>query len=806
MVQTLRYVFRTIRKSPGFAVVAIATLALGIGANTAIFSVVNALILQPLPVKDPARIVVIAASSALRGVTGYSVSLTAYETLRDHSRTMSGVAAFCGDSLTLTGGDAPRQLTAARVSPNFFDVMGTQPLLGRGFSAAEGAAGGPPVALISYQLWRQRFGADRAVVGQVVTLDQERYSIVGVLPPEYPFPFSGVDVWVTRLMKYGAFQPEQIQNGAGYLRPIARLAPGVTLPQAGEEAQALHVQYKQEHPRAPDGTPDSRLGLLPLQESLTAGIRPTLMILTGAVGFVLLIACANVAGLMMARATARAREIALRAALGASRRQLVGHLLAESLALALAGAGLGVLIAKWGVEWLVKADAGNNLPGFQPIGVDVAVLAFTAAVSLATGSAFGLIPAIQASRPDLNGILRDSGWGSVGTRRHRLRSALVMAQIGLSVVLLIGAGLLIESFRKVQNIRLGFDPQGVLVARVTLPSGKYPDGVRRTEFVQEVTSRLANTPGVSSVVLAQTVPTQTVVLSPILAEGQAFVPLGQRPLAQWIGSAPGFFHTHGVALVSGRDFTWADDAKAPKVVIVNQSLAQRFWPGENPLGKHLTFTRLQVPFEIVGVVADTAGGNLESPPRMAIYSAFAQWTWQQVAIAVRTTGNPRALTKAIATQVAAVDRDLPVTNIQTMDDIVSAALTQRKETMYLVAGFAALALVLAVIGLYGVMSYSVAQRTAEIGIRQAIGAQRADILRMVMAQGLRLSLAGIVIGAAAAVALTRLISGLLFHTSATDPLTYAAIAVIFLPVALAASYLPAWRAMRVDPLVALRGR
>jgi putative ABC transport system permease protein len=803
----MRYALRMMRKSPAFTVVAVLTLALGIGANTAIFSVVNALLLQPLPVQDPLRLVTVNASSASRGISGYSISLSSYETLRDQSHLLAGVAAFTGESMALTGGEVPESVPTARVSPNYFDLMGTKPVLGRGFTSEEGAAGGAPVALISYRLWQKRFAGDRMIVGRAIPLDRELYTVIGVLPPKYPFPFPGVDVWITRLMKYASLQPEQIVQGAGFLRPLARLAPGVTIASAGEEAQAIHVRYKQEHPRAPDGTSDSRLTLTPLQESITVGIRPTLMVLTGAVGLVLLIACANVAALLLARATARAKEIALRAALGASRGQLVSQLLCESLLLSAAGAVLGVGLASWGVEYMVKADAGNNLPGFQPIGVNLAVLAFTAVISLLTGAVFGLIPALQVSRPDLNDILRDAGRGSTGGgQRRTVRSVLVTAQIGFSIVLLIGAGLLIESFRRVQSLNLGFDPSHTLTAGITLPPGRYPDGPRRKEFVHEVLRRLENEPGVVSAGVSQSVPMTSSVLSPVLAEGQPFVPLGQRPLAQWNGAAPGYFRTVGIPLVSGRDFTWADDEKAPRVVIVNQMLARRFWPNENAIGKHITFTRFQAPFEIVGIVGDTRGTSLEAGPPMAVYSAYGQWTWQRLTLSLRTPGNPTALSRTLAAQVAAVDGDLAVTNVLSMEDVVANATLQRRESMYLIAGFAALALVLAVIGLYGVMAYSVAQRTSEIGIRQAIGAQRADILRMVMGQGLRLSLGGIVLGAIAAAALTRLMDRLLFQVSATDPATFAAIAGIFLAVGLAASCIPAWRATRVDPLEALRTR
>jgi predicted permease len=520
---------------------------------------------------------------------------------------------------------------------------------------------------------------------------------------------------------------------------------------------------------------------------------------------VLLIACANVAGLLMARATTRSKEIALRAALGASRWQLIAQLLSESVLLSVAGAALGIALAKWGVEWLVKADAGSNLPGYQPIGLNWIVLAFTAVVAVATGTIFGLIPALQMSHPDLNRILRDSGGGSMGgARGSRLRNTLVVAQIGLSIVLLIGAGLLLESFRQVRNVKLGFDPSHTLTARLSLPPGKYPDGPQRTAVMRELTRRLESEPGVASAAISQTVPMGPSVFSAVLAEGQPFVALGQRPLAQWTGGSPGLFRTMGVPMVSGRDFTWADDEKSPRVVIVNQAMARRFWPDQNPIGKHITITRLQLPHEVIGVVGDTRSGNLETEPPMIMYSSYAQWTWQRVYLTIRTPLNPESLTQRLASQVGSVDRDLAITGTRTMDDLVEQAMAQRKETMYLIAGFAGLALLLAVVGLYGVISYSVAQRTAEIGIRQAIGAQRVDILRMVVGQGLRLSLSGIVVGAIAAAVLTRLLARLLFHVSATDPATFLSIAGIFLVVGLGASCLPAWRATRIDPLDALR--
>jgi predicted permease len=442
--------------------------------------VVNALVLRPLPLEDPARVMLISVSNPARGFRGSSFSLASYESLRDRNRSFSGIAGFCLDALTLTGGVEPEQLAAARVSPNFFEVLGTQPLIGRGFRAADGEAGAAPAVLISAALWQRRFAGDRAILGRTLPLDQEIYTIIGVMPAEYAFPVPEQDVWITRLMKYGRLQPEQIEQGAGFLNSLARLAPGITVQQADAEVASITRQYRAEHPRAPDADPNAHLDLAPFQDSLTVAIRPTLLLLTAAVGFVLLIACANVAGLMMARATGRAREIAIRAALGASRSQLVRQLLAESLLLAAAGAALGVLLASWGVEWLVKADAGNNLPGFQPIRVDFAVLGFTVLISIFSGVGFGLVPALEASRPNLNGVLRDSGWGTTGgARGHRLRSLLVAGQMGLSIVLLIGAGLLLESFRRVQIVALGFDARHMLTARMVIPPAKYPDGPPR---------------------------------------------------------------------------------------------------------------------------------------------------------------------------------------------------------------------------------------------------------------------------------------------------------------------------------------
>jgi len=807
MLASLRHAARVLRKAPGFTAIAVLTLALGMGANTAIFSVVNALLLRSLPLADPGRLLFLAADYPQRGVTRGAFSVAAYENMRDGNRSFAGITAFAQEGFTLLGDGEPEQLPGARVSPNLLDVLGTKPILGRGFLAEEGVTGARPVTLISYSLWQRRFGADPHILGKSVTLNQEDYSVIGVLPPQYAFPFAGTDIWVSRLMNSSSFQPSQIRAGAGFLQGIVRLRPGVSIPQAEAELASLSQHYREGHAGAPDADPHTRMSIEPLQQSLVQGLRSTLLVLTGAVGLVLLIACANVASLTMARATGRAREIALRTALGASRNVIIRQLLLESCLLAMAGAVLGTLIAQWGVEWLVKADAGSTLPGFQPIRVDLAVLGFTLAISLVTGIVFGLAPALQVSQPDLNSVLRDSGWGTTGGGgRHRTRSLLVTGQMALSIVLLIGGGLLLESFRNLQAVNPGFNPHHALTMNVTPPPAKYPAGAKRAQFFREVVQRLSGVPGVHSATASFSNPMGLRVFSPILADGQPVLPMAQRPLAIWNGITPGFFETFGVPLLSGRDFTWEDDEKAPHVAIVSQSLARHFWPNENALGKHLAVAGLAGPFEIVGVAGDTRNRGLQSDPGTVVFTPYAQWTFGSMGLTLRTSTDPAGFARAATAQLRAVDKDIAVTGLETVDALMQTQLDQQRQTMFLVGGFAAVALLLALIGLYGVMAYSVAQRTTEFGIRQAVGAQRGDILRMVFGQAVRLSLAGICAGVLAAAGLTRLLAGMLFRVSATDPATFGAIALLFLAVAMVAAYVPAWRATRVDPIEALRQR
>jgi len=802
MLYSLRHALRLMRKSPGFTAAAVLTLALGIGANTAMFSVVYALLLRPLPLDRPERLVFLVGNNPQRPGSTIPFSVTAYETLRDSASTLAGVTAFNSEALTLTGAGDPVQLSGERVSPNFFDVVGVQPVAGRAFQPQEGNPGAATVALLSEGVWERRFGRDPSILGRSITLAQTPYTVIGIVPRGLTIPRDDVDVWITQIAQYGGLSQEQIRNGAGFLSGIARLKPGVTVEQADADVGVVNRRYRAEHPGAPDADPNGRVFAAPLQDSLLTDVRPTILVLSGAVGLVLLIACANVAGLMMARASGRAKEIAVRAALGAGRGRIIGQLLSESLVLSASGAVFGALLALWGVRLLSGADLG--LPGLRPIQVDAGVLAFCAAVAMLTGVAFGLLPALQASRPDLNAVLRDAGRGAAAGRRPRARRFLVAGQMALSVVLLIAAGLLIESFQRLEQVQPGFDPHDAMTMRIALPPARYPDDARRTQFLRETLSRIEALPGLRAASASLGIPMDAWVRTPFLPEGETAVPIPRRPLAEWMAITPGYFQALGIPLVRGRAFTWADDAGAPRRVIVSQALARRFFGDADPLGKHIIYARRELPAEIVGVAGDVKSRGLDGDAGFVLYTPYPQVGWANVALTFRAAGDPRLLLNAVEAQVRAVDRDLPLTHVQTLDDYVRNALSGRRRLMWLVAGFAGLALLLAVIGLYGVMAYSVAERSAEIGIRQAIGAQPSDILRMVLSDAIRISVMGTAAGVAAAVAATRLLAGMLYHVSPTDPATFAAIAAAILTVGIVASWIPARRATRVDPVDALR--
>ncbi len=803
--QDVRYALRLFIKSPAFFAVAIFTLAIGIGANTAIFSVADALLLRPLSYREPDRLVLVSESRKLNGMRQGPLSWLRFQQLNGHNRSFSGLAAFTSEAFTLTGSGTPEQFRGARVSWNFFDILGVQPALGRAFTEAEDQPGGENVALISHSLWSRRFASDPAAVGEHITLDSRRYTVVGVLPGSFRFDLFGSqsDIVTPRVFELNVATPQQVQAGAGFLNYVGRLSPGVSLRSAQAEMDALAAQYRAAFPKNADSDPATQVQAGNLRDEVVSTARVAILILFGAVSVVLLIACANVASLTLSRALGRSREIAVRTAIGAPRSSLIRQLLTESLLLAMIGGALGAQLSAWGTR-LIASMAQGNLPRAQDIRTDGVVLLFTAAVSIFAGVLFGLAPALQISRPDLVSALRSEGRGSTsGRRRNWMRNLLVVSQVALSVLLVVGAGLLLRNFIQLRSAGAGFDPHNVLTLNISLPPARY-DKPRQILFFDDLLRRVRAVPGVKSAVLDSALPLNPSRFSPALPEGQPEVPLPQRPLFNIQTMTAGYVETTRIPLLRGREFTERDGAADPKVIMVNEAAARRYWPNQNPIGKHILLGRMPQPIGIVGVLADVRNINLAADTQPEIYLPYAQLPTSSMNLVVRTAGDPHNLVNAIQAQVFEADRDQPVTAVRTMDEILEDGAAQPRFTTSLLGGLSLTALILAIVGIYGVIGYSVAERTQEMGIRLALGAARGNIFRLVLRQGLALASVGIVIGLAGALALTRLMESLLYHVSVSDPLTFGGGAVLFLLVALLASYVPARRATKVDPVVALR--
>jgi putative ABC transport system permease protein len=806
-LRDFRFGARMLHKNPGFALAAIFTLALGIGGNTAIFTITSSLLLKSLPYKDPQQLI----SLDLQSKDGQShcCSLNRFDVVHDRSHSFAGVAAAANDNFNLTGRGEPLQVAAARVSPDFFEVLGVTPQQGRFFSPEEGRPEGKPVIVISDAFWHNRFGGDRSILGQTVALDGTPYTIIGVLPAGMQFPFlAPSDIWTPRYFEHTLFTPQRLRQGVGYLSIIARLRPGVSHQQARAELEILHQQFQKENPGAPDAQPDIAVVLSGLQESVVANLRPMLLILSVAVGVVLLIACANVASLLLSRALSRKKEIAVRAALGARRGTLVRQLLTESVLLALIGGLLGLGLSWAAIRYLATADIANLPPGV-PIAMDARVLLFMIGISVLTGILFGIFPALQLSQTNVNQTLRDEGRGSTGGhRRMQMRGLLVVMQVALSLVLLMAAGLLVRSFSRLLHVDPGFDPQNLLTMNVSLPTVKYSDAQKQTAFFDDLLRRVASTPGVRHAAISAALPLSIKRITPVLPEGQPEVPLPQRPFLDIEAVSPLWFQTMRVPLKMGREFTDADNAQAPKVIIVNETFARRYWAKENPIGKHVVIGRGPAPSEVVGVSSDVKNRGLAQDPMAQIYLPFPQLPWGNMNLIVRTAAEPHAMVTSLRAQIAALDPDQPVTAIQTADELMNSSRARPRFFMLLLGIFSVAALVLALIGIYGVLAYSVAQRRQELGIRLALGAAKADILRLVVSYGLTLAAIGIGIGWAAALVLSwtmaSMLSGLLYNISARDLTTFLAAPAIFLVIALLASYLPARRATQVDPNEALR--
>ncbi|MDQ3652168.1 MAG: ABC transporter permease [Acidobacteriota bacterium] len=796
--QDLRYGLRTLLAKPGFALVAVITLALGIGATSTIFSFVNGILLRPLPYQDSERLVLLDETAPKRGIPSMGVSFPNFVDWREQNGVFAGVAAYDDRSFAFTGGGEPEQLSGAIVSHNAFEILGVTPMLGRTFHPEEDGTDQSDVVILSNGLWERRFGANSEIIGQSIVVNNRARVVVGVMPLGFKFPETA-ELWIPLTPEVRNWT----RNDHG-ISAVGRLKPDVTLEQAQADINAVARRIEELHPVMNEGM---GVNLIPLRDGLVGDFRKALLLLLGVVGLVLAVACANVANLLLARASARQREIAVRAALGASRWRVFRQLLTESFLLGVTGGALGLVLALWGLDLLLAAIP-VDLPFWMKFNLDWRVLGFAAGMALLTSLIFGVAPALQAARIDLNETLKEGGRSGAGASRHRLRRALVVVEVALSLILLIGAGLMTRSFLRLQQVNPGLNAENVLTLRVSLPSAKYDAPEKRQDFFKQLLERTRALPGVQAAGAISYLPLSgggwgrslTVEDHPVLSVGQA-------PSINHCVITPKYFRAMGITLLTGRDFTDADARDAAKVTIVDERLAREYWPNESPLGKRVRFGPPEdnEPWHtIVGVVGDVKHESLNLTQRKSVYLPHAQVSIGGMALAVRTRANPENLAAAIRDQVKELDPNQPVTAIRTMSEVISRSVWQPRLYAILFGVFAAVALLLASVGIYGVMSYAVAQRTHEIGIRMALGAQRGDVLRLVIGQGMWLVMVGVGIGVLASLALTRLMGSLLFGVGATDPVTFAGVAVLLAAAALIACYIPARRATKVDPMIALR--
>lgn len=801
-IQDLRYAGRMQRKNPGFTIVAIIALALGIGANTAIFSVVNTVLLRPLPYKDPERLAMVWEDASKHGYPRDTPAAANFVDWRDQNTTFESMAAIADESFNLTGVGDPERLEGRLVSANLFPLLGVDPQIGRTFTNEEDQPGSNRVAVLSYGLWQRRFGGDNGIVGKPLNLNGDTYTVVGVMPARFQFPSSDDELWAPI-----AFTTDQATNrNRHYLQVVGRLKPGVSLEQAQTEMSTIAARLQQQYPQS---NADLGAAVTSLHEHLVGDIRPALLILLGAVGLVLLIACANVANLLLARAAVRQKEIAVRVALGARRGRLIRQFLTESVLLATVGGVVGLGIAYGGLV-LLRAFIPENISQAREISMDLKVLGFTFAVSVITGLIFGLAPALQAARFNQTETLKEGGRDSAtGSSGKRIRGLLVMSEVAVSLVLLIGAGLLINSFLRLRNVDPGFSADNLLTMKFVLPEPKYADFERRTAFYSDLVQRVEGLAGVKSAAVTTNLPLYRQGNSISFSiEGRPAPPPGQEQIVVTRIVSPGYFATMSIPFLSGRPFTDQDTPTTPRVVVISETMARRYWPGEDPVGKRIGAGRIQRPedwIQIVGVVKDVRQFELTAEPRPQMYLSYRQaGFFAPRDLVVKTDVDPASLAATVRKTVWEIDKDQPVSNIKTMEEILLDSIARQRFSMLLLAIFAAVALILAAVGIYGVMSYSVAQRTHEIGIRMALGAQTGAVLKLAVSYGLKLVIAGIVIGLIAAFALTRVMSTLLFGVTATDPATFTLISLLLIGVAALASYIPARRATKVDPIIALR--
>lgn len=804
--QDVRFSVRTLLTKPGFALIAILMLALGIGANSAIFSVINSVLLRPLPYKEPERLALVQQSMPKLGFYYGGVSAPELLDYIAENKTFAEMAGYGTLSLNLTGDTRPQRLQAARVSANLFSMLGVSPLLGRSFSTEEAAANASSVVILSEKLWETQFAADPNILGRTIRLDERPYTVVGVMPSQLQFPPTGnafsdaVELWTPLALTE---DEKQARRRDSNFNLIGRLKPGVPIEQAQADVESIAAHIEQQHPDIYQGTIRITANAVGLADRMAQGVRRLLWVLLGAVGLVLLIACANVANLLLARAASRRKEIAIRSALGAGRARIVRQLLTESVLLALIAGIVGALLAWWVTDLIAKFGP-EHVPRLAETRLDGSVLVFTLLVSTLTGVLFGLVPAWQSARINLTTALKESARNSSG-EGARLRAVLVAVEMALAVVLLIGAGLLINGFVRLMHVSPGFNPEGVVIARTTLPAERYPEIQRGKAVYRQALNRIAALPGVQAVSVASNLPLTSEWQIGFRVEGgdeNAFY------TAHGNFISADYFRAMGIPLLKGRGFTDNDRLDGIPVIVVNETMARRFWPGQDVIGKRIRWGGWNPDgwLTIVGVTTDVKLSSLEAESEPTVYMPTFQVSRlrSEVLFIARTSADPASLAAALRREINAVDAELPVYGIRTMNEVVAESVAQRRFTMNLLTGFAAAALLLAAIGLYGVISYSVAQRTQEIGIRMALGAQTGNVVRQVVAQGMKLALIGLSSGLIAAFALTRLMKNLLYGVSATDPTTFGGITLLLGAVALLACYIPARRAAKIDPLIALR--
>ena len=797
LLRDLRYASRNLWRNPGFTAVSILALALGIGANSAIYTVVNSVLLQPLRFPEARQLIVVRERNLKAGFPQFSLSPGNYAGYRDQNRSFTGIAAYTGGGLNLSGGAEPERLRGVRVTREFFDVLGRKPAVGRAFSAQEHQLGTHRVAILSHALWQRRFGGGPDAVGKTMRLNGELYEVVGVMPADFQFP-GRTEIWTPLAMDTANWE----QRGGHYLQGVGRLKPGVTMEGAQADLNAIAARAEQQFPQSNTGWDTT---LQDLQEAAVGRIRPAMLTLSAAVGFVLLIACVNIANLLLSRSAARKREIAVRASLGAGRWRLIRQLLTESVLLAAVGAAAGLGLAWAGVRALVTVSP-NILPRASEIALDLQAVAFTAAIAVLTGLLFGIAPALHMARTDLIAALREGARGNaIGFRRNRLRSFLVTGEVALALILLCGAGLLMRSFYRLQSMDPGFDPHGVLTFRTNLPGAKYANNEQRTAFYRQALERVRALPGVTAAGAGQIFPlTGDDYILSFQQVGKPPLPPGSNRSAAYYSVTPGYLQALRSPLKAGREFTEHDDAAGAPVALISEGMARQFYANENPLGQRIQMGNGSKPAEIVGIVGDVRDQELESLGRPAVYQPAAQVPFGTMYFGVRSAADAATLIPAIRAAMREMDTELPLDAVGTVDALVVTSLAQRRFAMLLMTIFAGIALALAMIGIYGVISYSVTQATQEIGIRMALGARPGDVLGMVFRYAGMLLGAGLLIGLAGALAAGKLISTQLFDVKPADPLTFAAVAAALLITGAVASAVPAVRATRVDPLIALR--